>query len=77
MSKVGSSGLCIAVLSTSANMQVVLPPISTKGLTPADVDTLAQNTRQAMLKTLVGMAHKNEHEVDAKLQNASSTAVEI
>lgn len=55
----------------------VLPPISTKGLTPADVDSLANNTRQTMLKTLAEMSHKDEQEVDSRPHNASSTAVEI
>lgn len=34
---------------------VVLPPISTKGLTTADVDSLVQNTRQSMLEAMVEM----------------------
>ncbi|OAL72307.1 1-acylglycerol-3-phosphate acyltransferase [Trichophyton violaceum] len=33
----------------------VLPPISTKGLTTADVDSLVQNTRQSMLDAMVEM----------------------
>ena len=34
----------------------VLPPISTKGLTPADVDSLTRDTRERMLKTLEELA---------------------
>ena len=39
-------------------MSVVLPPIPTTGLTAADVDDLAQKTRQAMLEELVRITRK-------------------
>lgn len=35
----------------------VLPPISTKGMTPADVDALVKRTRDAMLEELVRLSH--------------------
>lgn len=57
--------------------QPVLPPISTKGLTPADVDNLARTTREAMLKCLAEMSNKDEREVDATVRNGKSSAVEI
>ncbi|EFQ99150.1 1-acyl-sn-glycerol-3-phosphate acyltransferase beta [Nannizzia gypsea CBS 118893] len=41
---------------TSGTINVkVLPPVSTKGLTTADVDSLVQNTRQSMLDAMVEM----------------------
>ncbi|KAL2002125.1 hypothetical protein VTN02DRAFT_614 [Thermoascus thermophilus] len=55
----------------------VLPPISSKGLTPADVDNLARTTREAMLKCLAEMSNKDEREVDATVQSGKSSAVEI
>lgn len=37
---------------------LVLDPIPTKGLTPADVDELARTTREKMLKELVALSEK-------------------
>lgn len=54
---------------------LVLPPISTKGLTAADVDDLTTSTRDTMLKTLVEMSTKNRSALDSG--NAMATAVEI
>ncbi|KAF3480445.1 1-acyl-sn-glycerol-3-phosphate acyltransferase beta [Arthroderma uncinatum] len=71
---------------TSGDVKVkVLPPISTKGLTAADVDSLAQSTRQSMLDVMVEMAkaRKVENLTNGKvaMENAPrtsrSTAVEI
>jgi len=36
----------------------VLKPIETKGLTPADVEDLARDTRELMLKELVSLTSK-------------------
>lgn len=36
-------------------MKTVLPPISTKSLTVADVDQLTQTTREAMLAALISL----------------------
>ncbi|PWY70479.1 1-acylglycerol-3-phosphate acyltransferase [Aspergillus heteromorphus CBS 117.55] len=55
----------------------VLPPISTKGLTPADVDALTTSTRESMLKTLLEMSEKDEKEIDSAATNGSSTSVEL
>ncbi|KAF7594532.1 1-acylglycerol-3-phosphate O-acyltransferase [Aspergillus hancockii] len=55
----------------------VLPPISTEGLTAADVDQLTKSTRESMLETLLEMSAKNPSEVDRLLPNGTSTAVEI
>ncbi|BDD63093.1 1-acylglycerol-3-phosphate O-acyltransferase [Monascus purpureus] len=56
----------------------VLPPISTTGMTPADVDNLVNSTRESMLKTLLDMAREHRKEVDGKVKpNATSTAVEL
>ncbi|KAN0082285.1 hypothetical protein V8E54_003583 [Elaphomyces granulatus] len=55
----------------------ILPPISTKGLTVADVDQLAQKTRESMLATLIEMSNKNEQGVNDSVPRSSSTAVEI
>lgn len=35
---------------------IVLPPISTKGLTPADVDDLTRSTRERMLAAIVSLS---------------------
>ena len=56
---------------------LVLPPIETKNLTAADVDSLTQSTRESMLKTLTEMAHANKEKVPAARGPAVSTAVEI
>jgi lysophosphatidate acyltransferase len=55
----------------------VLPPIETKELSNADVDDLAQSTRELMLKTLAELSGQNEQEVDGTALRGSSTAVEI
>ncbi|KAK2811008.1 hypothetical protein FQN49_008495 [Arthroderma sp. PD_2] len=71
---------------TSGDVKVkVLPPISTKGLTTADVDSLATSTRQSMLDVMVEMAktRKMEGQTNEPVAMAStsrtsrSTAVEI
>lgn len=55
---------------------VVLPPIETKNLTPADVDKLTNDTRELMLKTYTALSNKSEQHLDGAVR-ASSTAVEI
>lgn len=56
----------------------VLPPISTTGMTPADVDSLVNSTRESMLKTLLDMAREHRKEVDGNVKpNSTSTAVEL
>lgn len=55
---------------------IVLPPIETKELTPADVDSLTQTTRDSMLKNIMAMAHTEAAKVDAR-PNGVSTAVQI
>ncbi|RJE25167.1 acyltransferase [Aspergillus sclerotialis] len=55
----------------------VLPPIITKDLTSADVDSLTVSTRESMLKTLTEMSHKNTSDLDAGKTTATATAVEI
>lgn len=55
---------------------IVLPPIETKELTPADVDSLTQTTRDSMLKNIMAMAHTEAAKVDARA-NGVSTAVQI
>ncbi|KAL4889209.1 hypothetical protein BDV59DRAFT_121408 [Aspergillus ambiguus] len=52
----------------------VLPPISTEGMTSADVDNLTKSTRESMLKTLLEMSAPEQA---ADSTNAKSTAVEI
>lgn len=56
--------------------RLVLPPIETKNLTPADVDSLTQTTRESMLKNIMEMAHNQKTEVDGRA-NGVSTAVQI
>lgn len=62
---------------------VVLPPISTKGLTTADVDSLVQNTRQSMLEAMVEMDKMRKIKDIANSQAeeapraARATAIEI
>lgn len=56
---------------------LVLPPIETKNLTSADVDSLTQSTRETMLKTIVAMARTKESKVDAPRANGVSSAVGI
>ncbi|EAU29887.1 hypothetical protein ATEG_09696 [Aspergillus terreus NIH2624] len=57
----------------------VLPPISTEGMTAADVDNLTKSTRESMLKTLLEMS--SPEDVDNSNSNANTnaktTAVEI
>ena len=55
---------------------VVLPPIETKNLTPADVDKLTNDTRELMLKTYTALSNKSGQQLDGAVR-ASSTAVEI
>lgn len=38
---------------------LVLPPIETKGMTPENVDELAQRTRDSMLKEIVALTSKH------------------
>lgn len=58
-------------------MILVLEPISTKDLTPADVDRLTESTRDTMLNTLMQMSQKNKAEVDGAHGKAKTTAIEI
>lgn len=47
-------------------------------MTPADVDSLVNSTRESMLKTLLDMAREHRKEVDGKVKpNSTSTAVEL
>ncbi|KAL2872622.1 1-acylglycerol-3-phosphate O-acyltransferase SLC1 [Aspergillus lucknowensis] len=55
----------------------VLPPISTEGLTPADVDKLTASTRESMLKNLLEISNAEQVDVPSSLRNGKSTAVEI
>jgi hypothetical protein len=55
---------------------IVLPPIETEDLTPADVDNLTQTTRDSMLKNIMEMAHTEEAKVEARA-NGVSSAVQI
>ncbi|PYI30526.1 1-acyl-sn-glycerol-3-phosphate acyltransferase [Aspergillus indologenus CBS 114.80] len=55
----------------------VLPPISTEGLTPADVDSLTKSTQASMLKTLLELSEKGKTEIGSAVANGTSTAVEI
>ncbi|RAL02302.1 1-acylglycerol-3-phosphate O-acyltransferase SLC1 [Aspergillus ibericus CBS 121593] len=55
----------------------VLPPISTEGLTPADVDALTKSTRESMLKTLLELAEREDLETEAVAANGKSTSVEL
>jgi lysophosphatidate acyltransferase len=55
---------------------IVLPPIETEDLTPADVDNLTQTTRESMLKNIMEMAHTEEAKVEARA-NGVSSAVQI
>ncbi|OJJ50536.1 hypothetical protein ASPZODRAFT_148029 [Penicilliopsis zonata CBS 506.65] len=54
----------------------VLPPISTKGLTAADVNELTKSTQEMMLSTLVEMSHAEKSEITTA-PNAVSSAIEI
>ncbi|KAL1957232.1 hypothetical protein VTO42DRAFT_6266 [Malbranchea cinnamomea] len=62
----------------------VLPPVSTKGLTAADVDNLTQSTRESMLQAIMDM-HKTREEYLANghvtpgptATRAKTTAMEI
>ena len=58
-------------------MRAVLPPISTKGLTPADVDDLTKNTRDAMLKALVELTDRSSTSIsNGSDGSAKSSSVE-
>lgn len=54
----------------------VLPPISTEGLTPSDVDKLTKTTQETMLKVLLEMAHQRPDDVRAAQGHGTSTAVD-
>ncbi|KAF9893381.1 1-acylglycerol-3-phosphate O-acyltransferase [Aspergillus nanangensis] len=54
----------------------VLPPISTEGMTPSDVDGLTKSTRDAMLKVLLDMSQSEESKAESR-PNGTSTAVDI
>lgn len=56
---------------------IVLPPIETKNLTPADVDKLTNDTRELMLKTYIALSDTSEQQLDGAASRASTTAVEI
>ena len=55
-------------------IDVVLPPISTKGLTSADVDKLTTDTREAMVQAIMDM-HKTRDEflANGKVETAAVT----
>lgn len=55
---------------------IVLPPIETKNLTPADVDRLTVSTRDSMLEAMMSMA-KQTQKVEPSRTNGVSTAIEI
>ncbi|OQD67323.1 hypothetical protein PENDEC_c039G02913 [Penicillium decumbens] len=57
----------------------ILPPIETKHLTAADVDSLTQSTRESMLKSLMTMAHTEETKtkIDASRANGVSSSIQI
>lgn len=59
------------------NISIVLPPISTEGLTAADVDSLTKSTQASMLKTLLELSEKDKTEIGSAVANGTSTAVEI
>lgn len=64
--------------ATDTDLNAVLPPIATTGMTTADVDELTKTTQESMLKTLLGMAQKDASKVnDASHANGTSTAVQI
>lgn len=42
-------------INNSPNLSSVLPPIPTNGLSPADVDSLVQQTREQMMSALVDL----------------------
>lgn len=51
----------LGLISHSANQQqIVLDPVSTKGLTAADVDSLTRDVREQMLKTIVQLGKDSE-----------------
>lgn len=58
-------------------LSLVLPPISTAGLTASDVDNLTKSTQESMLKTLVEMSEKQKDGSKAPSAAGISTAVEI
>jgi len=51
----------------------VLPPISTKGKTAADVDALVQETREAMLKALHEMAEDSQSMKESNVLSKKNT----
>lgn len=73
--KVCPLSYCLMYVYADANS--VLPPISTAGMTTADVDHLTKSTQESMLKTLLGMSEKEEEKAQASHVNGASTAVEI
>ena len=56
----------------SANTDPVLTPISTVGKTAADVDTLMQQTRDLMLKTLEEMAQDSQAKTVSNMTSKKS-----
>lgn len=57
----------------STNAFTVLPPISTKGKTAADVDALLQETREAMLKALHEMAQDSQSMKESNVLSKKNT----
>ena len=55
------------------DVPVVLPPISTKGLTPADVDDLARTTRDLMLRELQALTETPAGQAAQYPKNHTST----
>ncbi|KAF2019825.1 1-acylglycerol-3-phosphate O [Aaosphaeria arxii CBS 175.79] len=49
----------------------VLPPIPTKGLTPADADALTTKTRDAMMNELIRLSHLTENGSNTPLPRAT------
>ncbi|EFE35989.1 uncharacterized protein ARB_04925 [Trichophyton benhamiae CBS 112371] len=70
-------------INVKGEISSFLPPISTKGLTTADVDSLVQNTRQSMLEAMVEMDKMRKIKDIANSQAeeapraARATAIEI
>ena len=55
---------------------IVLKPIETKGLKPSDVDDLARDTRELMLKEIVALtAKKRGHPVAMPAQSSGDGVV--
>lgn len=69
-------GIVIALYETNW-LLLVLPPISTEGLTAADVDRLTKTAQESMLKALLELSNQDRDEIDSDVKKATSTAVEI